>query len=161
MANKLTFDDVLKRAQLVEKTAEEFYRVAAQRFAGTDMQMLLVQLSEEESGHADIIEDIRKKYTSDVTFDADVRIEGETKFLDKFEQISKEGTMEAVAEFALQMEKAAVENYTQLADAHEGELKKIFVDLANFEKEHANSLIRMTKDLSLTLDEDWEEFHAH
>ncbi len=161
MAQQLTIDDVLKRAQMVEKTAEEFYRIASQRFEGTEMQMLLIQLSEEESGHVDEVGEIRNKYKSTIVFDDKVQIDGEVKFLDKFEKIAKEGSIEAVAKFALDMEKAAVSSYSQLAKSHTGEVKQVFQDLADFEQTHVDNITRMIKSLSLNLSDDDGEFHAH
>lgn len=161
MAQQLTIDDVLNRAKMVEKTAEEFYRIASQRFEGTEMQMLLVQLAEEEAGHQDDVDDIREKHAKDLVLNDRVEIDGEVKFLDKFEQIAREGTIESVARFALEMEKAAVASYGQLAKSHSGDLRKVFQDLTDFEKTHVDRIERIISDLSLNIDDDWDEFHAH
>jgi rubrerythrin len=107
------------------------------------------------------VEDIKNKYKSDLQLDTVVEIYGETQFLDKFEGIAQEGTVEAVAHFALQMERAAVESYQSLADSSSGELKQVFQELADFERTHVDKISRIIKDLDLKYEEDPEEFHAH
>ncbi len=86
---QLTIEDVLNRAVNVEKIAESFYRMASKRFEGTEMQMLLLQLAEEEEGHQDDVDDIKNKYQSDLALNMTVEIDGETRFLDKFEEIAE------------------------------------------------------------------------
>lgn len=161
MSKQMTIEEVLNRAKQVEKTAESFYRIASKRFEGTEMQMLLIQLAEEEEGHQDDVEDIKNKYKSDLQLDSVVEIYGETQFLDKFEGIAQEGTIEAVANFALQMEHAAVESYQSLADNSSGQLKKVFQELADFERTHVSKVSRLIKDLDLDYEDEPEEFHAH
>jgi len=143
-------------ALLLEKASEEFYHLAAEHFAGTDIQMLLLQLAEEESTHQSEIEEMRARVLEEIASDARLETDLAPPARDRLERIARAGSLDEVARIALSLEEAARENYKSLAQAASGGLREMFLEMKAFEEEHIRLLRRMIKDINVDPDDPYE-----
>ena len=157
---KKTIKEILEHASKVEEVAEKFYAKASERFEGTNIQIILAQLAEEEAGHQEDVDLLAKQLEeSGVNFSEEVEIEIAKMSYDNFGKIAAKGEMNQIVFFALNMEKQAVELYSALAAKAVGDAKKAFDALVVFEKKHVDMLSRMVSDLSLNYEDDPGEYH--
>ena len=156
-----TVEDIFDRALAIEEKSEDFYRNAATRFEGTDLQMLLYQLAEEEIGHQNDVQRMKEMKIQKAIREKEVDFPVPEFNLQEFDQVAASGDEQAVVDFARRMEKNAAESYRVLAEQCEGELAEIASKLQKMEAEHADKLERMAKDIGLSLEEEGGEFHAH
>lgn len=157
-----TLQEVLDQAKQIEAVSEKFYRKSAERFEGTDVQMLFLQLADEEAGHARHVNQIELAAGTVAAknnhFNAPQTL---TLDFSDLQNLTEEGNMSDVAKFAYRLEKAASENYRILAESATGEEKEILLRLAAMEERHTKAMKKLVDELDMSLESDPGEFHAH
>lgn len=155
--NSLT--EAFAQAMRWEAMAEKFYHAAAEKFAGTNQQLLLLQLAEEEASHqldikrmANQMHEIDQEYVSAEHTETDDQ---------RMREILGAGNMLDVARFALEMENTAVANYARLAAEASGDLKSMLLEMQAFEERHVEMIENMLRDLDIDPSNEPEEIYSH
>jgi rubrerythrin len=134
-----TYQQILEDAIQGEIEAQKFYLAVAEKTQNAFLKELFLSLSEEEKRHRKILENFRDKPTRTIHFtkvpDFHVAETIETP------ELSLEMRPQDAIALAMKKEQAAMEHYTQLADAcTDPDQKKIFLELAAMERGHKNRM---------------------
>jgi rubrerythrin len=151
--------DIVKHAIENEVKAKAFYAQASQITTEGESQMVFLELTEMESGHAQLLVDRFGTLLGDEGLDA-------TAFLNDVEarialspgvresELLTRGEMRPVIEFAIAMEAAARDSYNALgARLTDTGLKLICDDLAGEEQKHFDLLSDLRKSVDTPIDE--------
>ena len=145
--------DILKSAILLEKRGEAFYRTAAGQSANTDVKAFFETMAEEEVQHIRILSDQFKAFKQTGRFEApDTSQTGSVaqKVLDPEvkERIAAADFEAAAISAAMLMEERAVALYSRRGgEAQDPQEKKLYLWLAEWEKEHLAFLAAIDADL--------------
>jgi rubrerythrin len=138
-----TIEQVLEVASEFERTARDFYTALAPR-VGKNIRYVVEQLAAEEQQHYDLFAGLMQR--ADVVASMRTEIErpaSDRKFSDcvHLPDLGDEPDDQAVLQYALMREHAAMEQYGALAaSAPAGALQDVFRFLANEETKHKNEL---------------------
>ena len=137
--DKKTYRQILDDAIQGENEAHQFYLAIAKKTHDNFLEELFLSLSEEEKKHRHILEKFRDNPSKTISF---------TKVPDyhvaeTIEEPALTLDMKPVDAIALAMKKeqAAMQHYSQLADAcTDPDQKKVFSELAAMERKHKNKM---------------------
>ena len=138
-----TVREIMETATSFEVVARDFYRALTPKVS-KNLRWLVEELAEEEQGHVDLFSTLAAD--PDVLGqmeDAIARPVANGKFSDCVQtpDLGDNPDDQAVLQYALMRETAAMEQYTELAEtAPDGPLKMAFRFLANEEAEHKQEL---------------------
>jgi rubrerythrin len=134
-----TYQQILKDAIQGEIEAQKFYLAVAEKTRNSFLKELFLSFSEEEKKHRQILENFRDKPSETINFSKvpDFHV---AETIEPPELTLEMRPQDAIA-LAMKKEQAAMEHYTQLADACiDPDQKKIFLELAAMEREHKNKM---------------------
>jgi rubrerythrin len=134
-----TYQQILKDAIQGEIEAQKFYLSVAEKTRNSFLKELFLSFSEEEKKHRQILENFRDKPSETINFSKvpDFHV---AETIEPPELTLEMRPQDAIA-LAMKKEQAAMEHYTQLADAcTDPDQKKIFLELAAMEREHKNKM---------------------
>jgi rubrerythrin len=143
MKAQSSLEDILAVATEFERTARDFYSDLAPKVS-KQIRYLVEELAEEEQRHFDLFSELRSRpYFGDL-----VQLEVDTPASDRrfsdcihLPELGDEPDDQAVLQYALGREHAAMEQYRSLADSTpEGPIKDLFNYLANEETQHKSEL---------------------
>jgi len=141
-----TVREIMETATSFEVVARDFYTALIPKVS-KNLRWLVEELAEEEQGHVDLFTELTHK--PDVTDHMEDRIArpvADGKFSDCVHtpELGDKPDDQAVLQYALMRETAAMEQYTELADtAPEGPLRTAFRFLANEEAQHKEELEKL------------------
>ncbi len=148
--------DIVKLAIENEVKAKAFYAEAAQITTEGESQMVFLELTEMENGHARLLVDrfatlLRQEGLDAKAFLED--LEAKAPGVTETELITR-GEMRPVIEFAISMEAAARDSYKDLgARLADVGLKAVCDDLAHEEQKHFDLLTDLRKSVDTPIDE--------
>lgn len=138
-----TIRDIMETATSFEIVARAFYTALIPKVS-KNLRWLVEDLAEEEQGHVDLFSRLAAEAdVLDHMEDKIARPVADRKFSDCVQtpDLGEAPDDQAVLQYALMRETAAMEQYTELAEtAPEGPLKTAFLFLANKETEHKAEL---------------------
>ena len=138
-----TLKDIFEVAIEFERTARDFYTALIPKVS-KNIRYLVEELAEEEQEHFDLFSQMAARSDLEQQLEAEIqRPANDHKFSDcvHLPDLGENPDDQAVLQYALMREHAAMEQYQSLADsAEEGPLQKLFLDLANEETKHKNDL---------------------
>ena len=144
--------DILKTAILMEKRGKAFYETVAAQTQNEEVKRIFITMAEEEQTHIEFLSKQFVNYQKNKTFSKiSLQSNEDELILNKAiqDQISAASYEAAAISAAIDMEKKAIEVYSQRAkDATDPNEKEIFDWLANWEKSHFCILLEMNKDLT-------------
>ncbi|NNF97900.1 MAG: ferritin family protein [Desulfobacteraceae bacterium] len=129
------FESIISAAINNEIDAHKFYLAAAETVADPHLKKMFHDFAEEEKGHQRILENVKSNKKANVHFAS----LPDYKVSDTMETPPLTMDMKPADAIALAMknEEAAMQQYTQLADAcTDADKKKIFLELAAMERQH-------------------------
>jgi len=141
--SKMTLREVLETASSFEKTAFEFYSSLTERVSKR-LRPLVEELAAEEQGHLEMF--IKLSERNDVQAQVAQKVRtppSDHKFSDYIQtpDLGKNPDDQAILQYAMGREQAAMEQYTSLAaEAPDGPIKELFTFLAHEELEHKKEL---------------------
>lgn len=134
--DKSTYQDILDNAIRGEIEAEQFYAQVAEKVEDDYLKQMFAAFAEEERKHQKILKGFRQKKDMAIHF-ASVPDYHVSETMDVPAELSI--TMKPADAIALAMKKeeAAMQHYTQLADAcTDDSQRKVFLELATMERGH-------------------------
>ncbi|PCI41324.1 MAG: rubrerythrin [Rhodospirillaceae bacterium] len=138
-----TLQEVLDVAMEFERTARDFYTDLIPKVS-KNLRYLVEELAEEEQQHFELFETMAKKTSLDRLLKTKIkRPASDRKFSDCIHvpELGDKPDDQAVLQYALMREHAAMEQYTALAsETPAGPLKDLFTFLAIEETKHKNEL---------------------
>lgn len=146
--------DVLRQAIDLEKGADRLYSGMLVHFEGTPQHEVIDMLAKAEEAHGRAVYGALKRISEEHLDDFDklyASMKGEIleggepveKAIEAAKRAAEHGTI-SLLELALELELRAFDMYRNLAHrANDDELRKVFLDLAESEKRHANALVRV------------------
>jgi rubrerythrin len=146
LQSKKTLSEILEVATSFEQTARDFYASLAPKVS-KNIRWLVEELAEEEQRHFDLFselaarDDIERYVHQEVDTPASDR-----RFSDCVQtpDLGEHPDDQAVLQYALGREHAAMDQYRALAQAaHPGPLQELFEFLANEETKHKNELEKL------------------
>ena len=146
LASKKTLKEILEVATSFEETARDFYAALTPKVS-KNIRWLVEELAEEEQRHYDLFSELAAR--TDVQDQIAALVEtpaSDRKFSDciHLPDLGDNPDDQAVLQYALGREHAAMEQYGALADSTEpGPIRDLFVFLANEETEHKNELEKL------------------
>jgi len=146
LASKKTLKEILEVATSFEETARDFYAALAPKVS-KNIRWLVEELAEEEQRHYDLFSDLAAR--ADLQDQITALVEtpaSDRRFSDciHLPDLGDNPDDQAVLQYALGREHAAMEQYGALADSTEpGPIRDLFVFLANEETEHKNELEKL------------------
>ncbi|ATG46238.1 rubrerythrin [Celeribacter ethanolicus] len=145
-----TVREIMTTATQFEIVARDFYTALTPKVS-KNFRWLVEELAEEEQGHVDLFTKLANDpKVSEVMSQKIDRPSADTKFSDCVHtpDLGEAPDDQAVLQYALWRENAAMEQYTELAEtAPDGPLKDAFVFLAKEEAEHKAELEKIYDDL--------------
>ena len=137
--SKKTLREILEVATSFEKAAWDFYSDLAPKVS-KNIRWLVEELAEEEQRHFDLFSELAQRQDLEQQVDSLVETPAsDGKFSDcvHLPDLGEKPDDQAVLQYALGREQAAMEQYSSLAESTEpGPIKDLFVYLANEETEH-------------------------
>lgn len=144
--------DILKTAILMEKRGKAFYETVAAQTQNEEVKRIFITMAEEEQTHIEFLSKQFVNYQKNKTFSKiSLQSNEDELILNKAiqDQISAASYEAAAISAAIDMEKKAIEVYSQRAkEATDPNEKEIFDWLANWEKSHFGILLEMNKALT-------------
>lgn len=144
--------DILKTAILMEKRGKAFYENVAAQTQNEEVKRIFITMAEEEQTHIEFLSKQFVNYQKNKTFSKiSLHSNEDELILNKAiqDQISAASYEAAAISAAIDMEKKAIEVYSQRAkEATDPNEKEIFDWLANWEKSHFGILLEMNKALT-------------
>ncbi|MGB3915833.1 MAG: ferritin family protein [Thiothrix litoralis] len=143
LKSKTTLGEILEVATEFERTARDFYADLAPKVR-KNIRWLVQELAEEEQRHYDLFTELAAR--DDIGGQLKVEIErpvSDHKFSDciQLPDLGEQPDDQAVLQYALMREHAAMEQYHSLAQSTEpGPIHDLFLFLANEETKHKNEL---------------------
>jgi rubrerythrin len=134
-----TYQHILEDAIQSEIEAQKFYLAVAEKTQNAFLKELFLSFSEEEKRHRQILKNFRDKPSKTINFTRvpDFHV---AETIETPELTLEMRPQDAIA-LAMKKEQAAMEHYTQLADAcMDPDQKKIFLELAAMERGHKNRM---------------------
>lgn len=141
-----TLQEILETATSFERTARDFYAGLTNRVSKR-IRDLVQELAEEEQRHYDLFTELAQR--PDVAEQVKARVAtppSDTRFSDCVHapDLGENPDDQAVLQYALGREQAAMEQYRSLADATEpGPVRELFEFLANEETQHKLELEKL------------------
>ncbi len=146
LQSKKTLAEILAVAIEFEKTARDFYTDLIPRVS-KQMRYLVEELAQEEQRHYDLFSELKARPGLEQQIEALVQVPASDKrFSDAIllPDLGEHPDDQAVLQYALGREHAAMEQYRSLAEnTAEGPVRELFVYLANEETLHKNQLERL------------------
>ena len=138
-----TLKDILAVATEFERTARDFYTDLAPKVS-KNIRYLVEELAAEEQEHFDLFTQLSDRDDLEQTLESEIqRPASDNKFSDciHLPDLGDKPDDQAVLQYALMREHAAMEQYSSLADSTEpGPIHDLFRYLANEETKHKNEL---------------------
>ena len=134
-----TYQQILKDAIQGEIEAYKFYLAVAEKTENSFLEELFLAFSQEEKKHRQILENLRDSPSKTIIFTKvpDFHV---AETIETPELTLEMRPQDAIA-LAMKKEQAAMEHYTQLADAcTDPDQKKVFLELAAMERGHKNRM---------------------
>ena len=151
--------DIVKHAIENEVKAKAFYAEAAQITTEGESQMVFLELTEMESGHARLLVDrfgalLSREGLDAEAFLSDLEAKAAKSPGVKESELIARGEMRPVIEFAIRMEATARDNYNDLGSRlTDIGLKAVCDDLADEEQKHFDLLSDLRKSVDTPIDE--------
>ncbi len=146
LQSKKTLKEILTVAGEFEKTARDFYTALIPKVS-KQIRYLLEELAEEEQRHYDLFKELKARPDLEQQIAELVDIPAsDQRFSDAIlvPDLGENPDDQAVLQYALGREHAAMEQYRSLAaSTSEGPIRELFVFLANEETLHKNQLERL------------------
>ncbi|SFC23394.1 ferritin family protein [Tropicimonas isoalkanivorans] len=143
LSGKTTIREIFETATEFEKVAHRFYTALIPNVS-KDIRWLVEELAEEELEHVDLFTKLAKDPAVEAVMVAEIaRPVADGKFSDCVQtpDLGPNPDDQAVLQYALMRESAAMDQYTELAESTPvGPLKDAFVFLANEETKHKAEL---------------------
>ncbi len=148
--------EILKNAILLEKRGHAFYDKVAQQAAAEPVRRFFALMAEEETRHIEILSDQFKAYRSQGRFipsdaPSDPGFESAAAILSKEvkRQIAAADYEAAAIAAAMTMEQNAIKIYSQrAADAEDPNEKALYGWLADWEKQHLDTLAEINREVT-------------
>jgi len=135
--------DILEVATEFERTARDFYSALIPKVS-KNIRYLVEELAEEEQRHLDLFSQLSERTDLETVLDVEIeRPAGDRKFSDciHLPDLGENPDDQAVLQYALMREHAAMEQYHALANSTQpGPVHTLFKFLANEETKHKNEL---------------------
>ncbi|QLQ32572.1 MAG: ferritin family protein [Candidatus Thiothrix singaporensis] len=142
LKSKTTLQEILEIATEFERTARDFYTALAK--VRKNIRWLVDELAEEEQRHFDLFTGLAERNDIDEQLKAEIeRPVNDHKFSDciHLPDLGEQPDDQAVLQYALMREHAAMEQYHALAQSTQpGPIHDLFLYLANEETKHKNEL---------------------
>ncbi|MEJ2454190.1 MAG: ferritin family protein [Candidatus Thiodiazotropha sp.] len=146
LQSKKTLGEILEVAVEFEKTARDFYTALIPKVS-KQIRYLVEELAQEEQRHYDLFTELKARPDLDKQVQELVEVPASDKrFSDAvlLPDLGEHPDDQAVLQYALGREHAAMEQYRSLAEnTAEGPIKELFTYLANEETLHKNQLERL------------------
>jgi rubrerythrin len=146
LQSKKTLAEILEVAIEFEKTARDFYTDLIPKVS-KQIRYLVEELAEEEQQHYDLFIELKARPDLEQQIDALVEVPASDKrFSDAvlLPDLGEHPDDQAVLQYALGREHAAMEQYRSLAEnTSDGPVKELFAFLANEETLHKNQLEKL------------------
>jgi rubrerythrin len=146
LQSKKTLGEILEVAVEFEKTARDFYTALIPKVS-KQIRYLVEELAQEEQRHYDLFTELKARPDLDKQVQELVEVPASDKrFSDAvlLPDLGEHPDDQAVLQYALGREHAAMEQYRSLANnTAEGPIKDLFTYLANEETLHKNQLERL------------------
>jgi rubrerythrin len=146
LKSKTTLKEILAVATEFERTARDFYADLVPKVR-KNMRYLVQELAEEEQRHYDLFTQMAERDDLEQQLQAEVeRPVNDHKFSDciHLPDLGEQPDDQAVLQYALMREHAAMEQYHSLAQSTEaGPIHDLFLYLANEETKHKNELEKL------------------
>ena len=146
LQSKKTLSEILAVAIEFEKTARDFYTALIPKVS-KQMRYLVEELAQEEQRHYDLFTELKARPDLDSQVQELVEVPASDKrFSDAIllPDLGEHPDDQAVLQYALGREHAAMEQYRSLAESTaDGPIKELFTYLANEETLHKNQLERL------------------
>ncbi len=143
LKSKTTLKEILEVATEFERTAHDFYTTLAPKVR-KNIRWLVTELAEEEQRHFDLFTELAKRKDIDEELKAEIeRPVSDNRFSDciHLPDLGEQPDDQAVLQYALMREHAAMEQYHSLAQSTQpGPIHDLFLFLANEETKHKNEL---------------------
>ena len=143
LKSKTTLGEILEVATEIERTARDFYADLAPKVR-KNIRWLVQELAEEEQRHYDLFTELAARDDIGGQLKAEIeRPVSDHKFSDciQLPDLGEQPDDQAVLQYALMREHAAMEQYHSLAQSTEpGPIHDLFLFLANEETKHKNEL---------------------
>lgn len=143
LKSKTTLQEILEIATEFERTARDFYTALAPKVR-KNIRWLVDELAEEEQRHFDLFTGLAERNDIDEQLKAEIeRPVNDHKFSDciHLPDLGEQPDDQAVLQYALMREHAAMEQYHALAQSTQpGPIHDLFLYLANEETKHKNEL---------------------
>jgi rubrerythrin len=143
LKSKTTLKDILEVATEFERTARDFYTALTPKVQ-KNLRYLVQELAEEEQRHYDLFTQMAERDDLEQQLQAEVeRPVNDHKFSDciHLPDLGEQPDDQAVLQYALRREHAAMEQYHALAQSTQpGAIHDLFLYLANEETKHKNEL---------------------
>lgn len=143
LKSKTSLEEILEVATEFERTARDFYSELAPKVS-KQMRYLVEELAREEQQHYDLFTELRAR--SDIAEQVKQSVEtpaSDRRFSDciHLPELGDSPDDQAVLQYALGREHAAMEQYRSLAEsAPPGPIRDLFLYLADEETQHKNEL---------------------
>ena len=146
LQSKTTLKEILEVATEFERTARDFYTDLIPK-VHKSIRYLVEELAAEEQGHYDLFTQMAARDDLEQQLKAEVeRPASDHKFSDciHLPDLGEQPDDQAVLQYALRREHAAMEQYLALAQGTEaGPIHDLFLYLANEETKHKNELEKL------------------
>ncbi len=143
LKSQTSLSDILAVSTEFERTARDFYRDLSGKVS-KNIRYLVEELAEEEQRHFDLFTELRERPDLEQQIQQEVETPASNgKFSDciHLPELGEKPDDQAVLQYALGREHAAMEQYHSLAESSpEGPIKDLFRYLADEETEHKNEL---------------------
>jgi rubrerythrin len=143
LKSKTSLEEILEVATEFERTARDFYSALAPKVS-KQMRYLVEELAREEQQHYDLFTQLRAR--SDIAEQVKQSVEtpaSDRRFSDciHLPELGDKPDDQAVLQYALGREHAAMEQYRSLAESSPpGPIRDLFLYLADEETQHKNEL---------------------
>lgn len=138
-----TLKEILSVATEFERTARDFYTMLTPKVS-KNIRYLVEELAEEEQQHFDLFSKLAERADLEQVLESQIqRPASDHKFSDcvHLPDLGEKPDDQAVLQYALMREHAAMEQYNALASSTEpGPIHDLFLFLANEETKHKNEL---------------------
>ncbi|MCM8857198.1 MAG: ferritin family protein [Candidatus Thiodiazotropha sp.] len=146
LQSKKSLAEILEIAVEFERTARDFYTDLIPKVS-KQIRYLVEELAEEEQHHFNLFNELKSRPDIEQLFQAMVDTPAsDQRFSDAIHlpDLGEKPDDQAVLQFALGREHAAMEQYRSLAEStDEGPIKELFLFLANEETLHKNQLEKL------------------
>ncbi len=146
--------EILKKAILLEQQGMNFYGRIAEQTKSDSVRNIFTIMAEEEKKHREALSAQFQRYQKEGSFSFEGSLGSPNEFADKVLSDKIKSEIDAAAyeaasiSAAIGMEKQAIELYSSRAeDADDPEEKKLYEELASWEKTHVTFLNNIYNDL--------------